>query len=274
MKSTGGRWWMGFVATIVAAAYLTPTVLMLVSSLKPGGQLVRDPYSFWPTRWALENYAQALAEISFWGSLANSLWLCTGCVLGATLSSALVAYATARVRWRGRRLVMLTVVLSMLLPWYVAMIPRFWLTRQLGLYDSFAALILPTCLGNAFFIFLLRQFFLTIPEELFEAGRIDGLSHWGLFWRICVPLSRPAITTVALFQFIDTWNDFSGPLLYLSDPAKFPLAYSLERFVSGYSDQTHLLLAAAVTFTAVPVLMFIFAQRAFIQGATTTGIKG
>ncbi len=268
------RVWMAVVATSFAAIYLMPTLLMVVSSLKPREQLVRDPYSLWPTRWSFENYAQALTEISFWRSLSNSLWLCTGSVVGATLSSALVAYALARVRWRGRRLVMVTVLLSMLLPWYVAMIPRFWLTRQLGLYDSFAALILPTFLGNAFFIFLLRQFFLTIPEELFEAGRMDGLSHWGLFWRVCVPLSRPALTTVALFQFIDTWNDFSGPLLYLSDPDKFPLAYALERFVSGYSDQTHWLLAAAVTFTLAPVLLFVLAQRSFIQGISTTGIKG
>jgi multiple sugar transport system permease protein len=168
---------------------------------------------------------------------------------------------------------MAQVVMTMLLTWYVAMIPRFWLTRQLGLYDSLGAIILPAFLGNAFFIFLLRQFYLTIPEELFEAARIDGLGHGGLFWRICLPLARPALITVALFQFIETWNDFSGPLLYLSDPGKFPLAYSLERFISSYSDQTHLLLAASVMFTAVPLLVFVLAQRTFIQGITTTGIK-
>ena len=115
---------------------------------------------------------------------------------------------------------------------------------------------------------------MTIPEDLLEAGRIDGLSEWSLFWRIVMPLSRPAVITVAIFQFVEAWNDFSGPLLYLSDPNKFPLAYGLERFVSSYGDQTHLLLAAAVMFTLPMVVLFFFAQRAFLQGITTTGIKG
>ena len=166
------------------------------------------------------------------------------------------------------------VVGTMLLPWHVTMIPRFVLISQLGLYNSFWAIIGPTLLGDAFFIFLLRQFFLTIPEQLFEAGRIDGLSHWGLFWKILIPLSKPALATVALFQFVQTWNDFGSPLLYLNDPDKFPLAYGLERFVSSYGDQTHLLLAAAVLFTLPIIALFFLAQRVFIQGISTTGIKG
>ncbi len=181
--------------------------------------------------------------------LSNTLILCLGCVIGTTLSCALVAYGLSRVKWRGRGWLFALVVGTMLLPWHITMIPRFVLIRELGLYNSFWAIIGPTFLGDAFFIFLLRQFFLTIPEELLEAGRIDGLNDWGLFWRIMLPLSRPAIATVALFQFVQTWNDFGGPLLYLNDPQKFPLAYGLERFVSSYGDQTNLLLAAALLFT-------------------------
>jgi multiple sugar transport system permease protein len=154
------------------------------------------------------------------------------------------------------------------------MIPRFLLLRELGLYNSLAALIVPTFLGDAFFIFLLRQFFLTIPNELSEAARLDGLGEWGIFSRIIVPLSKPALATVALFQFIASWNDFNGPLLYLSDPQKFPLAYGLEQFVSSYSDQTHLLLAAAVLFTLPMVVLFVLAQQTFLKGIATTGIKG
>ena len=166
------------------------------------------------------------------------------------------------------------VIATMLLPWHVTMIPRFLLISELGLYNSLWALILPTFLGDAFFIFLLRQFFLTIPEELSEAGRLDGLSEWGVLLHIILPLSKPALATVALFQFIAAWNDFNGPLLYLSDPGKFPLAYGLERFVSSYSDQTHLLLAAAVLFTLPILVLFLLAQRTFIRGIATTGLKG
>ena len=206
--------------------------------------------------------------------LSNTLLLCAGCVIGTTLSCALTAYGLSRVRWRGRGIVFGLVVVTMLLPWHITMIPRFVLISELGLYNSLWAIILPTFLGEAFFIFLLRQFFLTIPEELLEAGRIDGLSQWGLFWKIMIPLSKPALATVALFQFVSTWNDFGGPLLYLNDPEKFPLAYGLERFVSSYSDQTHLLLAAAVLFTLPMVILFLLAQKTFIQGISTTGIKG
>ncbi len=144
----------------------------------------------------------------------------------------------------------------------------------MGLYNSLAALIVPTFFGSAFYIFLLRQFFLTIPHELSEAARIDGLGEWGVFWQIILPLSRPALLTVGLFQWIATWNDFGGPLLYLSDPKKFPLAYGLEQFVSAYSDQTHLLLAAAVLFTLPMVVLFLITQRAFLRGIATSGLKG
>ena len=154
------------------------------------------------------------------------------------------------------------------------MVPRFVLMRELGLYDSLWAIILPAFLGEAFFIFLLRQFFMTLPREMLEAGRVDGLGEWGLFWRIGLPLSKPALATVAVFQFVYTWNDFSGPLLYLNDPEKFPLAYGLERFVSAYGDQTHLLLAASVMFTVPIIILFFLAQKTFIQGIATTGLKG
>jgi multiple sugar transport system permease protein len=165
-------------------------------------------------------------------------------------------------------------IATMLLPWHVTMIPRFLLLRELGLYNSLAALIVPTLLGDAFYIFLLRQFFLTIPEELSEAARIDGLGEWGIYRRIVLPLSVPALATVALFQFVHAWNDFSGPLLYLSDVEKFPLAYGLEQFVSSYADQTHLLLAASVLFALPIVVLFFFTQRTYLRGIATTGLKG
>lgn len=246
---------------------------MVSGSLKTREQLLANPNRLF-SNLQFENYPAALDAMPFALYLSNTVVLCVGTVIGTTLSCALIAYGLTHIRWRGRRWVFATVVLTMLLPWHVTMIPRFVLITELGLYNSFWAIIAPTFLGDAFFIFLLRQFFLTIPEELFEAGRIDGLSHWGLFRNILLPLSKPALATVALFQFIQTWNDFGGPLLYLSDPQKFPLAYGLERFVSSYSGQTNLLLAAAVLFTLPIVVLFFLAQKTFIQGISTTGIKG
>lgn len=263
-----------FALWFVTAVFSMPLVVMISGSLKSKEQLVRDPYRIIPESFNWSNYPAALESMPFLSYLANTMILCIGCVIGTTLSCALVAYGLSRVQWRGQKWMFALVVGTMLLPWHVTMIPRFVLISELGLYNSFWAIILPTFLGDAFFIFLLRQFFLTLPEQLFEAGRIDGLSHWGLFWKILLPLSKPALATVALFQFVQTWNDFGGPLLYLNDPNKFPLAYGLERFVSSYGDQTHLLLAAAVLFTLPIIILFFLAQRTFIQGISTSGIKG
>ncbi|MBP88174.1 MAG: sugar ABC transporter ATP-binding protein [Planctomycetaceae bacterium] len=261
---------------VVASAiiFAVPIIWMVLSSLKPGTQLTEDPYSLLPVRWQWSNYPDAISSMPYLRYLRNTLVLCIGSVIGSVLSCSVAAYAFARIRWRGRNILFGIVIATMLLPWHVTMIPRFLLLRELGLYNTLAALIVPTFLGDAFFIFLLRQFFLTIPEELSEAGRLDGLSEWGIFSRIIIPLSKPALTTVALFQFIASWNDFNGPLLYLSDPQKFPLAYGLEQFISSYADQTNLLLAAATLFTLPIVLLFLLAQRTFLEGIATTGLKG
>ena len=274
MNDLRTRIWSYLGLGFVSFLFSLPLILMVSGSLKSPEQLVRDPYRLWPDSWQWSNYPAALESMPFMTYLSNTIILCVGCVLGTTLSCCLVAYGLARIKFRGSGLMFALVVGTMLLPWHITMIPRFVLLRELGFYNSYWAIIGPTFLGDAFFIFLLRQFFLTIPEQLLEAGRIDGLSHWGLFWQIVVPLSKPAIATVALFQFVQTWNDFSGPLLYLSDPQKFPLAYGLERFVSSYGDQTHLLLAAAVLFTLPIIVLFFLAQRTFIQGISTSGIKG
>ena len=266
------RWGILLLLT-TAILFSIPMIWMVLSSLKPAGQLTEDPYSLLPVSWEWNNFSDALASMPYLVYLTNSLLLCTGTVIGSVLSCSLVAYGFARLRWRGRRLLFGILVATMLLPWHVTMIPRFLLFRELGWYNHLTALIAPTFLGDAFFIFLLRQFFLSIPEELSEAARLDGLGEWGIFWKIILPLSKPALATVALFQFIATWNDFSGPLLYLNDPNRFPLAYGLEQFVSSYSDQTHLLMAAAVLFTLPVIVLFLFTQRIFLRGISTTGLK-
>ncbi len=268
------RWWMHVLILPLAVLFVLPIFVMASASLKAPAELATNPNALLPIKPIWGNYPEALSSIPYWRYLFNSLFLSIGCVLGSTLSCALVAWSLSRVRWAGRRWLFPVVIGTMLLPWQITMVPKFVLISKIGLYNSMWAIILPTFLGNAFYIFLMRQFFISLPEELLEAGRMDGLGQWGLFWRIGVPLSKPAIATVALFQFVEAWNDFGGPLLYLNDPEKFPLAYGLERFVGSYGDQTHLLLAAAVMFTIPMIVLFFFAQRLFIQGISTTGIKG
>lgn len=274
MKNRRPSSWLLHIPLLAAAAvFATPLAWMVLSSLKSPEQLTADPHAPLPDPWRWDNYRQAVTEIPYARYLRNSLLLCAGSVAGTLVSCSLAAYGFARLRWPGRDLAFGLVIATMLLPWHVTMVPRFLLLRELGLYNTLAALIVPTFCGDAFYIFLLRQFFLTIPEEMSEAARLDGCSELGVLWRIVLPLARPALATVALFQFIAAWNDFSGPLTYLSDPQKFPLAYGLEQFVSAYSSQTNLLLAAAVLFTLPLVALFFLAQRTFIEGIATTGGK-
>ncbi len=264
--------------TLVTLIFAAPLIFMVLASLKSPAELASNPYALLPegspAQWHWSNYYEAVTAMPYLRYLRNSLILCGGSVVGVVFSCSLVAYGFSRIKWPGRDYVFAVLIGTMLLPWHVTMIPRFLLLAELGLYDSLLALIAPTLLGDAFYIFLLRQFFLSIPEEISEAARLDGLSEWGVYWRIVMPLARPALATVALFQFIASWNDFSGPLLYLRSPDKFPLAYGLERFVSSYGSQTHLLLAAAVLFTLPLIVLFFAAQKTFIQGVSRTGMKG
>lgn len=255
------------------AVFSLPLVVMVSGSLKSPTEIQTAPNQLIPQAWQWQNYVDAVRAMPFWRYLSNTLVLCVGSVVGTVFSCSLAAYAFAKLKWFGRDALFAVLICTMLLPWHVTMIPRFLLLREVGLYNTLGALIVPTFLGDAFSIFLLRQFFRTIPEEVSEAARIDGLSEWGIFWRIILPMSTPALVTVGLFQFVATWNDFSGPLLFLSDKEKFPLAYGLEQFVSSYADQTHLLLAAATLFTLPIVALFFFAQKTFLRGIATTGLK-
>jgi multiple sugar transport system permease protein len=165
-------------------------------------------------------------------------------------------------------------IATMILPAQVTMIPLFILFSKLGWYGGYLPLIVPHFFGSAFFIFLLRQFYLTIPQEISDAARIDGCSEWGIWWRIMLPLVKPALATVALFTFLGTWNDFTGPLIYINDQSKYTLAYGLQQFLGAYGSQWGRLMAASVVFTLPVILLFFLLQKVFIKGVVTTGLKG
>lgn len=264
--------WSHPLLVLAAVAFSLPIAWMVASSFKPPGQLESE---FWPRSWHWQNYREVLGGGSYLQYLANSILLSVLNVAGTLVSCALVAYGFARLRWPGRDVVFFVLIATMLLPFHVTMLPRFQLFAALGLYETYWPLVLPSWLAvEAFYVFLLRQFFLTIPEELSEAARLDGAGEWTILTRIIVPLSWPALATVALFQFLATWNEFAGPLLYLNDPQKFPLAYALQQFVSAYRTEFGPLMAAAVMFTAPVVVLFFLAQKTFIRGIATSGLKG
>jgi multiple sugar transport system permease protein len=209
----------------------------------------------------------------FWQYLFNTLVICAGTVVGTLLSNSLIAYGLARIEWPGRNLLFVLLLGTLLLPFQVTLIPLFIMFAHIGWVDTYLPLIVPAFFGNAFFMFLLRQFFMGIPRELGEAVRIDGGSEFTIFWRIVLPLSKPALAVVALFAFINTWNDFLGPLVYLRTQSKYTLAIGLNTFLGQYGSQWSWLMAASALVFIPIVILFFFTQRLFIQGITFTGSK-
>lgn len=269
--------------------FILPLIWMITTSLKGDGQIFMtgghstSALSMQnilpnPVKWA--NYSAAIHAVPFGVYLRNTLMLCLLNVVAAVISSALVAYGFARLKFKGRDVLFFIMISTMALPQEVTMVPIFTLFRKLGWYGTFLPLIIPYFAGNALFIFLLKQFFQTIPEELAEAARIDGASELRIWWQIMLPLAKPALATVALFQFLYTWNDFFGPLLYLNDPSKYTLAYGLQQLMASYGGDSMSytgnwaqLMAGSCIFTIPIIILFFLAQKTFIQGIATTGGK-
>lgn len=206
--------------------------------------------------------------------LGNTLWLSALTILGTLLSSSLVAFSFARLKWPGRDTLFVVLLATMMLPGAVTMMPIFLIFRWIGWIDSLRPLWAPAFFGSAFNIFLLRQFFLTIPNDLEDAAKIDGCSYFGIYWRIMLPLIKPALAAITIMTFMASWNNFMGPLIYVSSPTRMPLAYALQLFQTARGGEPGLLMAAS-TMVMLPVLaLFFFTQRYFIQGVTLTGIKG
>lgn len=261
---------------VAALLFLLPLFWMISTSLKPKEQIFAYPLIWLPDPPQWGNYIKALNNPSFKFLLflQNSLYYAITATIGTVISCAMVAYAFARLRWWGRDVWFVLTLSAMMIPGPVVLIPLFLIFKDIGWVGTFKPLIVPAFLGSPFFIFLLRQFFLTIPMDLSDAARIDGAGDWGIFWRVILPLTQPALTTVALFTFLGCWNDFLGPLIFLNDGSKYTLAVGLAAFRGQYRTQWDLMMAAATVITLPIVVIFFFAQKRFIQGITLTGMKG
>ena len=259
----------------VAALYLLPLAWMLSVSLKPDAELLRP--NIIPAHPQVDAFGQVMRSESFDFPLyaRNTLIIAVLSLVGMVLSSAIAAYGFARIRFPGRGVMFGVCLATMMIPFPVIMVPTYMIFKHLGWIGTFLPLWVPAWFGSAFNVFLLRQFFLGIPTELEESAKIDGCSTWGCFWRIILPLSKPALAVVALFHFLTVWNDLIGPLIYLSHQSQFTLALGLQFLQSRAGDTPWNQLMAASTLIILPVLvLFTLAQRTFIRGIATTGIKG
>jgi multiple sugar transport system permease protein len=253
--------------------FLVPFLWLVSTSLKIDAQIFNFPPVWIPDPAVWSNYPRALTYIPFFSYLLNTLYISAFNVVGIVLSCPLVAYGLARIRWPGRDFLFVSVLATMMLPYQVTMIPLFIVFKWLGWVGSYTPLIVPAFFGAPFFIFLLRQFFMTIPFELSDAARIDGCSEFGIFRRIILPLAKPALATVALFTFVANWQDFLGPLIYLNDDTTFTLSLGLRQFLSEHSAEWALLMAASTVVIMPIIVLFFLTQRTFIQGISVTGLK-
>lgn len=256
--------------------FLTPLFWQISTSLKTSAQAQAHPPVWIPTPPQFQNYAELFNRFPMAAYLANSVFITSAIIFGTVVSSSLAAYGFARLRMPGRDLIFLILLSTLLLPGVVLIIPQFVMFQRLQWVNTYNPLIVPSFFGSAFSIFLLRQFFMTVPRELEDAARIDGAGFLRTFAQIVLPLAWPAVIAVALYSFLGAWNDFLGPLLYLSDPDKYTLPVAL-RFLQGSMrtrPENHLLMAAA-TISIIPcIVVFVLAQRWFMQGQVFTGVKG
>lgn len=257
-----------------SVVFLAPFLWMIFTSLKSQGEIYSFPPTIFPRELTFENYYLAVTKMPYLQYTLNTLTISVLSVIGQVVSSAMVAYSVSKIKWRGSKIIFSIVVATMMIPMQVTMIPLFIIFTRLNLVGSITPLVLPAFCGGAYYIFLLRQFFKTIPDSLIEAATIDGAGELKIFLRVMLPLCKPALTSVAIFTFLATWSDFLGPLLYLNKAEQYTLSLGLQAFMQTHYVEWGPLMAASAIFTVPTVVLFFLAQRFFIEGITVTGIKG
>jgi ABC-type glycerol-3-phosphate transport system permease component len=251
-----------------------PIAWAVSTSLKNPGDIFLYPPTWIPNPIRWQNYVQAMTTADFGRYFLNTTFITVVDIVAKVLSCSLVAFSFARLRWWGRDVLFIVMLSTLMLPQQVTLIPQFIIYRQLGWIDTFMPLIVPNLFGGPFFTFLLRQFFLSIPTDLDDAARIDGCSSWGVYWRIILPLSRPALMMVAIYVFNITWNDFFGPLIYLHNRNNYTISLGLQAFQTQSGPEWHLIMAASLVAMLPVLILFFFGQRYFIQGVVFSGVKG
>ncbi|HZG87088.1 carbohydrate ABC transporter permease [Paenibacillus sp.] len=255
--------------------FLSPLWWMFATSVKSMQEIMQYPPTWWPTQFHFENYAKAWTTAPFTRFALNSLFVSAFVVVGSVLSNSLVAYGFAKMHFRGRNVLFAIVLGTMMLPGFVTLVPQYILFAKLGWLNTYLPLIIPPFTAGAFFIFLNRQFLLGIPNELLEAAKIDGASHFYIWSRLMLPLTKPVLATTAIFSFNGSWNDVLGPLLYLNEESKYTIQLGLATFKGTVQTQWHYLMAASILVLIPVVSLFFFFQKYFIEGMNlTSGTKG
>jgi len=256
---------------------LLPVSWMLTAALKPDLEPVFTPTPEWvPTKfWDWDNFVRVLTtSMPFLRYMINTTIIVVANILGVILSCSVVGFAFARLRFRGSKFLFYVLIVTMLIPWQALMVPQFLFFVHIGWYGTYLPLIVPSFTGSAFFIFLIRQYMRTIPKDLDDAARVDGLNTWQIFFRIILPLSTPVLTVCAVFTFLASWNNLLGPLIYLDDQSKFTVAIGLANLVARADTPWNLTMAANLISILPCVIVYFFVQKKLIGGIASVGLKG
>ena len=262
------------ICTVMAISFVFPLYWLVVSALKTDTEIFQLPPTFIPKDPQWQNFSKATTYIPFWRYMWNTMVIAGLNIVGTLVSCTVIAYGFARVRWAGRNVAFMIYLSTIMLPSQVTMIPLYIIYRNFGWIGSIKPLVVPAFFGNALYVFMLRQFMLSIPQEISEAARIDGASELGILWRVIIPLLKPALATVALFTFVANYRDFLGPLIYLQNQEQWTISLGLKMFQNQFGAQWQLMMAASTLAMLPTLILFFLAQKTFIKGIALTGIKG
>jgi multiple sugar transport system permease protein len=275
IRRVAGRVLIYAVLVTLSAIFIIPFIWQLSSSLKEQGQVFAYPPQWIPNPWMWVNYADATQRAPLWLWLQNTAVITFLSTVGGVITASMVGFGFARLRFPGRSILFVVLLATMMLPGHVTLIPRFIMFKEFGWNDTWFPLIVPSWFGGGpAAIFLVRQYYLTLPRDLDEAAKIDGCSNWGVWWRILVPLSYPVLVAITIFAFLDHWNEFLNALIFLQSDSIKTLSIGLRRFINPYDASWHITMAASMWLTIPVILIFFIGQRYFIKGIAMSGITG
>ena len=259
---------------VLSFIFFSPFLIMVTTALKTNADAFQLPVKLFPREVIWNKFPEAMAKIPYVRYMMNTIFITLLSVIGQMVATPLVAYSLAKIKWKGAPIISALIMGTMMIPYTVTMIPLYKIWSRLGFTNTYVPLILPTFFGSPFYIIIMRQFFAGLPNSLMEAAKIDGAGEFKRYIAIALPLSRPALTTVGIYAFINAWSDYLAPLIYINKTEKLTLSLGLQGFLNQYSvDWTHLM-AAATIFVIPVVIFFLFFQRNFVEGIATSGIKG
>ncbi len=263
----------GSMVFLLCVIFITPFIVMISTSFRTNSDAFTKPVSLLPRVWTLDNFPAAMKVIPYWKYMGNTLLITALSIIGNLLSTPMVAYSLAKIKWRGASIISGLLMATMMIPYSVTMIPLYKVYSALHLTNTYVPLILPIFFGSSYFIIIMRQFMTGISDSLLDAAKIDGANEFQRYLRIVLPLCKPAMTTVAIYAFMNAWSDYLAPMIYITKTEKLTLSLGLQQFMGEYSTDWARLMAAALIFAIPVVVFYIIFQRNFVQGVSTSGLK-